>query len=137
MNENKGKILSFTLLKVEKGREKICKCDPPHYQLDTVNRIVTCSDCGATLDPFEALISLSEHMQKYYDYQKEALKKIKAYREMANKELRRRIKNRAFKEMDSNYKVGLYPICPNCQEMINPMKITQYLNERYQCDENV
>ena len=73
--EEKGKVLSFTLLKIEKGREKICKCNPPHYEIDTVNRIVTCTDCGATLDAFEALLKVCEYQSKWEEYQKKALEK--------------------------------------------------------------
>lgn len=32
--KKENNILSFTLFKVEKGREKICKCNPPHYEID-------------------------------------------------------------------------------------------------------
>ena len=44
-----NEIISFSLAKIERGREKLCKCDPPHYEIDTVNRIVSCQDCGATV----------------------------------------------------------------------------------------
>ncbi len=53
--KEKDKVLSFTLYKVERGKEKICRCNPPHLEIDTTNRIVVCMDCGATIDPFEAL----------------------------------------------------------------------------------
>lgn len=41
------------------------------------------------------------------------------------------MKNKAFKDMDSNYHNGLYPICPKCREIINPMEIKEYANEKY------
>ena len=131
--EEKGKVLSFTLLKIENGREKICKCNPPHYEIDTVNRIVACTDCGATLDAFEALLKVYEYQSKWEEYQKKALEKAKVYGEMADKEFRRRMKNKAFKDMDSNFHNGLYPICPKCREIINPMEIKEYANKKY-CD---
>ena len=134
--EEKGKVLSFTLLKIEKGREKICKCNPPHYEIDTVNRIVACTDCGATLDAFEALLKVYEYQSKWEEYQKKALEKAKVYGEMADKEFRRRMKNKAFKDMDSHYHNGLYPICPKCGEIINPMEIKEYANEKYYEDED-
>ena len=130
IKENDG-IISFTLFKVEKGREKICRCNPPHYIIDTENRIVTCEDCGATLDAFEALLSMCEYMGKYEEYQKKAVEKIKVYREFADKEWRRRMKNRAFKEMDEQYHQGLYPICPKCREQFDPMEITEWQNKAF------
>lgn len=129
--EEKDKVLSFTLFKVEKGREKICKCNPPHYEIDTVNRIVTCTDCGATLDAFEALLRLCEHMDRYKEYQKQALEKCRTYKEWADEEWRRRMKNKAFKDMDKQYHDGMLPHCPKCGEVFDPSKITRWTNEKY------
>ena len=125
MDEKEG-ILSFTLYKIEKGREKICKCNPPHYILDEVNRIVTCQDCGATIDAFEALMAINRYIDQYTEYQKEAIQKANSYREMANEELHRRFRNKAFKDMDSHYQKGLYPYCPECGRIFDPAKITQW-----------
>lgn len=132
--EEKDKVLSFTLFKVEKGREKICKCNPPHYEIDTENHIVTCMDCGATLDAFEALIALYKHIDKYREYQQKALEKYKLYKEWADKEQRRRIKNAAFKEMDRQYQSGMLPHCPRCGEVFDPMQIINWTNKKY-CEE--
>ena len=129
--EEKDKVLSFTLFKVEKGREKICKCNPPHYIIDSVNRIVTCDDCGATLDAFDALVTLCEHMKRYEEYQREAIKKTNFYREEANAESRRRIRNKVFKDMDKEYRAGMLPHCPKCGEIFDPAEITHWTNEKY------
>lgn len=129
--QEKDKILSFTLFKVEKGREKICNCNPPHYEIDTVNRIVVCLDCRATLDAFDALITLCNYMNRYEEYQRQAIEKINVYREMADKEWRRHMKNKAFKDMDASYQKGLYPHCPKCGEIFEPTKIVRWSNEVY------
>lgn len=129
--EEKDKVLSFTLFKVEKGREKICKCNPPHYEIDPVNRIVTCMDCGATLDAFEVLMALYNHIDEYREYQEKALEKCKLYGEWANKEWRRRMKNKAFKNMDKQYQSGMLPHCPKCGEIFDPMEITSWTNKKY------
>lgn len=129
--EEKDKVLSFTLFRVEKGREKICKCKAPHYVIDTVNRIVICEDCGATLDAFDALERLVDHVKRYEEFQKEAIRKTNAYREEANKELRRRFRNRAFKEMDQHYKSGMYPICPECGNIFDPSEIKRWTRKKY------
>ena len=124
--ENKDGVISFDLLKVERGRKKICQCKTPHYELDIANRIVICKDCGAIIDPFDAMINVAMHMERYTEYQKDALSQIKAYREMANKEYRRRMKNAAFKNMDANYREGLFPLCPVCGEQFDPMEIRDW-----------
>lgn len=123
ISENKNKVISFSLLQVESGREKICKCQVPHFELDSVNRIVICKDCGAVIEAFDALTKVAKHMAHYAEYQEEALEKAKTYSEMANKEFRRRMKNAAFKEMDAHYREGLFPICPVCGDLFDPMEI--------------
>lgn len=30
---DKGKPVSFDLLRINKGMKKICRCNPPHYEL--------------------------------------------------------------------------------------------------------
>lgn len=129
--QDKDGVVSFTLYKIEKGREKICKCNPPNYIIDEVNRLVTCENCGATLDAMEALLTLAKYMDVFEEYQDEALKKIEAYRKMANEELHRRFKNRAFKDMDTEYKKGLLPRCPRCDKMFEPMEIKHWMNKKY------
>lgn len=130
MSTDENNVLQFQFLKIEKGRSKLCKCNPPHYEIDVVNRIVVCTDCGAVIDPFEALVTLCSYEDKLTEYQEKALEKAKVYSEMADKEFRRRIKNAVFKNMDSNYRKDLYPICPECKKIINPVKITNYANKR-------
>lgn len=81
MEENK--VLSFDLLKVERNRGKLRKCDPPHLEVDPVNRIVTCKDCGATIDPLEALLSICKYNEQLEEYQREALKRARMWADLA------------------------------------------------------
>ncbi len=127
----KDNVLSFTLFKVEKGREKICRCDPPHYIIDTTNRIVICDDCGAVLDTFDALRILCEYIKKYEEYQEKAIERVNIYKELANEEMRRRFRNKAFKDMDANYKKGMLPRCPKCGKLFEPTEITHWTSRKY------
>lgn len=120
------KVISFELLKLQAGKKKICTCNPPQYEIDSVNRIVICSKCGATIDAFDALLNLCNYTKKYEEYQTEALEKIKVYREMAEAELKRRIKNGIFKDMDTQYKNGMFPHCPECGKEFNPIQINRW-----------
>lgn len=124
-------IISFELFKIERGREKLCQCNPPHYIIDPVNRIVVCDDCGATIDPFDALKRIYEEMERLEHYQKEAMDKIEAYRERANKEFNRVIREKVFKDMDREYHKGMYPVCPKCHEQINPVDIKEFRNKKF------
>ena len=134
--KDENNILSFHLMKIEKGRKKICTCKPPHYELDVRNRVVNCLDCGATLDAFDALLSVSEHMDEYRNYQEQALKRSKLYSELADKEFKRYLKNKAFKEMNSKYQNGMYPHCPKCREAFDPANIVQWTYKDYVLDDS-
>lgn len=126
IEEGKDGIVSFALFKVERGREKICKCNPPHYVIDTVNRIVTCEDCGATIDAFDALKEIAVHIESLEEYQIMAKRRAKVYAEDANREYDRILKNRAFRDMSEHYKNGLFPICPDCGKAFDPKKINRW-----------
>lgn len=130
MRESENKTISFSLLRVERGRGKICKCQFPHFEIDCANRIVICQDCGAVLDPFDALERVAAHMELYAEYQEKALCKVKAFGKLADKEFRRRMRNKAFKEMDANYQKGLLPICPECEQVFDPMRIARWTRGR-------
>lgn len=126
-----GEVISFDLFRIERGREKICKCNPPRLVIDVQNRIVTCECCGATLDGFEALMKLADYLDEIEAYKNSTLYIANKYAKLADKEWRRRMRNKVFKDMDKNYMDGLYPYCPKCGEMINPVKITRWGNKKY------
>jgi hypothetical protein len=119
-------IIRFDLCRLEKNKEKLCKCMNPHYEVDTANRIITCTDCGAVVDPFEALLEICKHQEQYMEYQRKAIEKAKLYREIAEKEWRRRFKNACFKDMERRYIDGLHPACPECGALFDPVKIKSW-----------
>ena len=121
-----NEIISFNLARIERGREKLCKCDPPHYEVDTVNRIVSCQDCGATVDAFDALLTLARLYELLEDEQRKMLSKAKTYSELADAEFKRMRKNKVFREMEEHYRKGLYPICPKCAEPIDSVDIREW-----------
>lgn len=86
---DKGKPVSFDLLRINKGMKKICRCNPPHYELSVENRIIMCSDCGAVVDPFEAMLSIAGYHEQLREETKRLKEKVKVYSEEANKELKR------------------------------------------------
>ena len=90
-------IVRFDLVKINRGREKLCKCVVPHFEIDTENRIVLCQKCGAILDPFEALVKLAEHPEKMVEMQKRMKERIKAYKEEAEQERSKMIKSKVFR----------------------------------------
>ena len=122
------KIEEFELLKINRGRKKICNCKTASYEVDTVNRIIMCLNCGSIIEPFEAVLKISEKIEEIQEYQRKIIDKTKAYTEEADKEFKRMIKNRVFREMDYNYKNNLLPKCPECDKIFDPAKIKEWTN---------
>ena len=54
------------------------------------------------------------------------LSKAKTYGELADAEFKRMRKNKAFRDMEEHYRNGLYPICPKCSEVIDPVDIRHW-----------
>lgn len=105
------KIVRFDMLKLERGRKKLCTCFYPHYEIDERNRLIYCTDCGALVDPFEAIVKVAsayERDSKFVEQLLEQRKQIENYhpRRLVIKELEKRY------ERDSN----LIPTCPHCHQ---------------------
>ncbi len=122
-------ILYFDLFKVNRGKEKLCKCIKPHFEIDTTNKIVMCSDCGAVIDPMDALIIMSKKWEQLEEYQRKAIERINSYNEAANAELNRMLKSKVFRTMQSNYNQELFPHCPKCGEVFDPVEMTRWTNK--------
>lgn len=120
-------IIDMDVLRINKNCRKICKCEKPHFEIDTTNRAVQCKDCGAYIDPFEALTRIARFGEELSEYQQRAIEKCRTYREEADKEILRMCKNRKFKDMERSYlHDGLHPICPHCEKTIDPLKINRF-----------
>ncbi len=59
MSELPEKIVRFDAVRIEYGKRKMCQCYSPHYEIDYQNKLVYCLDCGAIVDPLEALMRIA------------------------------------------------------------------------------
>lgn len=128
---DKEKPVSFDLLRINKGMKKICTCNPPHYELSIENRVVMCRDCGAVVDPFDAMLSIAGYHEQLREEANRLEEKAKVYSEEANKELKRMRKSRVFRKMEESYRNNMLPRCPKCREYIDPLEITEWTNAGY------
>ena len=128
MDELQDKIINFTSLKIKYDRQKICQCPEPTYEIDIENRLVTCSQCGAYTDPFDALVCL-------------AMKPDRLLREMeALLRQRQQIVNYkphmiVFRELEEQYRKGkhgrMLPYCPQCGELFRFEDIAGWGSEAF------
>lgn len=122
--------IHIDLLRINKGRKKLCQCNPPYYEVDLENRIVMCTDCGAVVDPFDALLSVCQNYEIYQEDIRRLKEKAKTYADEAKKEFDRMCRNRTFREMEHNYRLNMLPTCPECGNIFDPVNITLWTNRK-------
>src|SRR5574344_2532414 len=120
-----SEIIDIDFLRYKANIRKICKCEGAKYELDTVNRLVYCIQCGAIIDPFEALKDLAyrseeinEKTRQIYEQQKQ-LANYKPYLKEAKR----------YEQMMRETK--MIPICPNCKKPFNWNEITTMINKEF------
>jgi hypothetical protein len=104
-------VIDFTVLKIKYDRQKICQCPDPSYIIDFDNRLVTCSQCGAYTDPFDALVCLASKPEKY---KREAEALLRQARFLANYKPHMLV----FRNLEQQYRKRkhgrMLPLCPQC-----------------------
>lgn len=111
MSELPEKIVRYDVLRVEYGKAKMCRCDDPHYEIDHQNRLVYCRDCGAIVDPFEALEHIARDTQRWTEYTEQLAEQR---RQIADYHPRRVILKALEKQYIRAEHDGLEPTCPRC-----------------------
>lgn len=129
MSEPPEKIKHIDIIRIEYGRKKICSCSTPRYEIDYANRLVLCTDCGAVVDPFEALYKLARHYDRINSQLDMARQQAK---ELRNYQPRRRV----LKELEQRMSRGdntMIPTCPHCHEPfeLEELLATNWCNKRY------
>lgn len=110
MSELPQKVLKFDIARVNYGRRKICQCLNPHYEIDVQNRLVVCKDCGAIIDPFDALVDLAKHYERIERWNQAALDQR---REIENYKPRLLV----IRELEKRYRgQKMIPRCLHCGE---------------------
>lgn len=106
-----NKIVQIDVLKLEYGYQKICKCEKNHYEIDVKNRLIRCTDCGAIIDPFEALMKIANYFDNVNEQVQSCYRKINelnSYKPYLREAKRYEAMMR---------KKDMLPICPKCGEL--------------------
>jgi transcription initiation factor TFIIIB Brf1 subunit/transcription initiation factor TFIIB len=116
------KIVNIGVLRINHNSRKICTCDNRTFTIDTKNRIVTCNQCGAIIDPFEVLIDITEHWERMEERTQRLL------------EQRREIENYkpwliVIRDLERQYKGKQYlPVCPHCDKAFYLEELVRWVN---------
>ena len=113
MDQLPENVVQIDALRITRAVGKRCQCTRRYkrYTVDPDNREVTCSDCGARVDPFEAILNVAEGKTALQEQtralldQRQALEQWKPHRV-------------AMKRLDEHFGYRFYadmiPCCPHC-----------------------
>lgn len=124
-----NKIIDFNLMKINKNAQKICRCDPPQYEIDTTNRLVQCTKCNAYIHPFDALLYLANNYEQYQDDIEKLQRERNYYAKEVNELFTKRFRMNVFRDLQNNYMRGMVPRCPHCERAFDPTEINHYINK--------
>lgn len=121
------KIVKLDQIRIERGMGKICKCKAKKFVVDTDNRRITCSSCGAPIDAYDAMYEMAKDWERIQAdlervfAQKKALDDYKPHL-------------RIIKELELKSRTGpnkMYPICPNCDEPFMLEELTRFYGAKF------
>jgi len=124
--EDLNKIFNIRPL-IQERRKRRCDCKSKKFMVDPVNREVTCSVCGQLVDPFDAMLEMTEYFERKENY----LTRLRENEERMSKWLVAHREPLALKPFLEQYRRGLYPFCPHCNQMIDLMEIKAWGDKRF------
>lgn len=127
MDNLPDKVKRIDVLRVEYGKRKLCECPSPCYEVDYQNRLVYCVDCGAIVDPFEALMKLARNYERIGE-QVEAL--LEQRREIVSYKPHLVV----IKDLEKHYReqcFSMVPCCPRCGEPFDLPELTHWANRAF------
>lgn len=126
-NELPDKVIRMDVVRVEQAKMKSCECFEPHYTIDTINRLVYCKDCGAIVDPFNALTYLAEHydrIAKWTETILEQRRQIESYKPHL-------VVIKQLEEQCRANKYSMMPVCPHCKEPFELSDLRTWVNRAF------
>lgn len=125
------KPIDFNIMRINRNAQKICRCDPPSYEIDTTNRLVQCVKCNAYIQPFDALMHISENMEQLNKGLNKLTEDMQIIEKEVNSLLVKRFRMNTFREIQNSYMRGMMPVCPHCEKAFDPTEINRYANKDY------
>ena len=126
MTENlPDKIVEIDQVRINRGIEKICKCRKRKFVIDSRNRRVNCSGCGAAIDPYDAMYELAtkgESMQEQVERLLKQRKQILNYKPWLV----------TIRNLEKKYRgKKMLPNCPRCDEPFYLEELTTWTGKPF------
>ena len=121
------KLVQLDQIRIERGLEKLCKCQTKKFVLDTKNRRVTCRSCGAPIDAFDAMYEMARDWERIH----EELENVFEQRKMLDNY---KPHLRIIKELEAKTRTGpnkMHPVCPACEEPFALEELTEFYSAKF------
>lgn len=115
-------VFNLELLVLDYQAKKHCTCEGANIRIDGVNRLVHCGECGAVLEPFEALKRVAQNyeaVRKDTEHLLAQRKQIASYKPHLV----------TIKRIEQHYRGRkMLPVCPHCREAFYLEELTSWTN---------
>lgn len=124
MDDQKN-ITRLDKIRIERGLGKVCKCKNRTFIIDTDNRRVTCGQCGAVIDPYDALYDIAFEDER----RNESLERMRAQaEEIANYKPYLKV----IKRLEKDYRGRkMLPNCPRCHQPFYLEELTSWTGRKF------
>lgn len=122
MDELPDNVLQIDALRITRAVGKRCKCKRRYkrFTVDPDNREVTCSDCGAVVDAFTAMLNVAEGLTEAGRQLKAVLAQKRELEEWKPHLVAIKQLNDHFTHQHSR---GMLPCCPHCGRGIEYLEL--------------
>jgi len=102
------KVIPISTLRINRDKNKKCTCYNRKFEIDTQNREISCQECGAVIDPYDALFDIASH----YEQLNEEVTYILEQRKILAKWKPHLV---AMRKLEGIYRGSdMLPCCPHC-----------------------
>ena len=115
-------IVRLDLVRLNRDRKKFCTCAKATYEVDEVNRVVTCRQCGAWVEPFAALADIA---RRHEEQEREQQRLLDQRREILNYKPHLLV----MRELERSYRgKTMLPTCPHCHRGFYFEELSHWVN---------
>lgn len=119
------KVIEMDQVRINRGLEKICKCEKRKFLIDTQNRRVTCASCGAVVDGYDAVYEIAMHRERFND-------EVKALLEQRKQIINYKPWLLTIRKLESKYRgQKTIPCCPRCDEPFYLDELVTWMGKPY------
>ena len=121
------KLVQLDQIRIERGLDKLCKCQTKKFVLDTQNRRVTYRSCGSPIDAFDAMYEMARDWGRIH----QELENVFEQRKMLDNY---KPHLRIIKDFEAKTRTGpnkMHPVCPACEEPFALEELNEFYSAKF------